>query len=139
MNNTTKERNLKLNQLFNSNISIDQVINEILKEDTDFAYFFVFSHDSMDNNITEYFEKNKSEIKNKILNIISTKNLSFDKFYNLILIYTEDNFDNFSIMQKELINTKFNKKNIELLNILLDMDLDKNNLEENLTRFAKLI
>ena len=49
MNNTTKERNLKLNELFNSSLTVEQVIKEVLKETTDFAYFFVFSANSIDN------------------------------------------------------------------------------------------
>ena len=136
MNNTTEKRNLKLNHLFNSNLSVKQVINEILKEDTDFAYFFVFSTNTIYNSKTKYFENNKTEIKNIILNIISTQNLSFDKFYNLMLIYYEDHFD---CNLKEFINMEFNKKNIELLKILLDMEVKKDDLEKNLSVLSKLI
>ena len=139
MNNTTKERDLKLNKLFNSDLNVDQFIEEILKKDTDFAYFFVFSADSPDNEKNEYFEKNKLELKSKILSIISTQNLSFDKFYNLILIYTEDNFKKFDSFLKKLIDTQPNDKNIKLLKLLLDMEVDRNYLEDKLTSLAELI
>lgn len=136
MKNTIKKRNLKLNQLFNSNLSIEQVLNKVLEEDVDFAYFFVFSTNSINNKKTEYFERNKTEIKNNILNIISTKKLSFDKLYNLILIYFEDDFD---CDLKEFSNMKINEKNIKLLRILLDMEVKKDDLERNLSSLAKLI
>ena len=139
MNNTTKERNLKLNELFNSNLTVEQVIKEVLKETTDLAYFFVFSANSIDNEKTKYFEKNKVQIKNIILNIISTQKLSFDKFYNLILIYTEDNFEKFDSFLKKSIDTKINDKNIKLLKILLDIEVDRNYLENKLTSLAEVI
>ena len=139
MNNTTKERNLKLNELFNSSLTVEQVIKEVLKETTDFAYFFVFSANSIDNEKTKYFEKNKVQIKNIILNIISTQKLSFDKFYNLILIYTEDNFGKFDSFLKKSIDTKINDKNIKLLKILLDIEVDRNYLEDKLTSLAEVI
>ena len=139
MNNTTKERDLKLTKLFNSKLTVEQVIKEVLKENTDFAYFFIFSANSIDNEKTKYFEKNKVQIKNIILNIISTQKLSFDKFYNLILIYTEDNFGKFDSFLKKSIDTKINDKNIKLLKILLDIEVDRNYLENKLTSLAEVI
>lgn len=139
MNNTTKERNLKLNELFNSSLTVEQVIKEVLKETTDFAYFFVFSANSIDNEKNEYFKKNKVQIKKIILNIISKQKLSFDKFYNLILIYTEDDFKNLDSFFKKSIETKINDKNIKLLKLLIDMEVDRNNLEDYLKGLDELI
>ena len=139
MNNTTKKRILKLTKLFNSNLTVEQVIKELLKENTDFTYCFVFSADSEDNEKTEYFEKNKVQIKNVIMNIISTQKLSFDKFYNIMLIYTEDDPRKLDSFFKKSINTKINEKNIKLFKILLDMEVDRNYLEDKLTSLAELI
>ena len=139
MNNTTKERDLKLTKLFNSNLTVEQVIKEVLKETTDLAYFFVFSANSIDNEKTKYFEKNKVQIKKIILNIISKQKLSFDKFYNLILIYTEDDFKNLDSFFKKSIETKINDKNIKLLKLLIDMEVDRNNLEDYLKGLDELI